>query len=114
MKTILNIGGTDYLLAKTTQPADLVKILELFQGARQVRHRTIYGPEGQYRYDDKYHRCVEVMDERPVKMRLEQMADEDVMTASDFEKLEKSIKAAIERDFPEKTLPDAAAVAPAA
>lgn len=114
MKTMLNIGGTDYLLPKTTQPADLVKILELFQGARQVRHRFIYGPEGEHHFDDKYYRSIEVMDERPVKMRIEQMADEDVMTGPEFEKLEKSIKAAIERDFPEKTLPDAAAVAPAA
>jgi hypothetical protein len=85
MKTLLGIDGETYLLPETK---DLAKVLEVLKGITPVRHRTVYGPEGENRYSEAHGYCTkEVLDPQPARLRVEIVMGEDVVTQSDFDRL---------------------------
>lgn len=106
MKTLITIGGDQYLIPKTT---DLNKILDLFQGITRVRNEALHGPDSA-RYQSEWYQSKEVLDARPEKVRVELVHDDDVVTQAEFA----AIKEAHEKKVAEfeatqsKTLPVAA------
>jgi len=104
MKTLLTIGGQQYLIPKTT---DLNKLLDLFQGVTRVRSETLYGPDDA-KYQSDWYVNKEVMDARQEPVRVEIVHDDDVVTAAEFEAVKATHEkrcADFEKSQPKKALP---------
>jgi len=110
MKTLLTICGQTLQLPKAST-SNLAQLLELLNGATEVHNRTIYGPEGEKKFSREYYRSVEVVENRPAKIRLEQLHDDEVLSEQEFAALQKETADRIAKDFLAKDLPQADSVA---
>lgn len=82
MKTILTIESYSYLIPNTT---DVNKVLEILRGLIPV--------SGQYTRGDDDFQSREVMADRPAKMKIELVHDEDVCTRAEWNKIEAEVAA---------------------
>lgn len=86
MKTLLTIGGEAYLLP---EQKNLAIVLETLKGITAVKQRTIYGPDGEHRYDEE---CgflhAQVLDKNQSKIGVSIVLDDEVLTAAQFKAAE--------------------------
>lgn len=97
MKTLLGINGETYLLPETK---DLAKVLEVLKGIRPLKGRTNYGPDGDHRYDEAHGYLRKDVVQPPARLRVELVADEDVVTDQEFDRIVEQFEAV------QKTLPE--------
>lgn len=88
MKTLLNIGS-ETLLLTIQKPEQVGELLALLRGSTPTRSKTIYGPEGELKYDHEFYRSVEVLGNREMTFSIQQIHDDDVVSAMQLEVLQK-------------------------
>lgn len=94
MKTILTIDSYSYLIPNGT---DLNKVLEILRGITPVH--------GQYTSGVDNFESREVLADRPAKMKVELVHDEDVCTREEWEKIKEAVEVKNKRPEP-KAMPE--------